>query len=267
MGTGIAYAFAGAGFETTLVDLDLARAAAAVERIAALAERAVARGRMAAGESPAIRARLRPATIADLEEGCDVVVESVPEDAALKAEVLRGIEPSNPTLLATNTSSIPIGSLAATLRDPERFVGLHFFNPVWSMPLIEIVVGIRTSASAVASAERTAALLGKEALVVRDAPGFATSRLGLAIGLEAMRMVEEGVAEPAVIDRAMELGYGFPMGPLRLSDLVGLDVRLGIARQLAVSLGERFAPPDILLAKVAAGELGKKARKGFYEWP
>jgi 3-hydroxybutyryl-CoA dehydrogenase len=195
------------------------------------------------------------------------VVEAVPERVELKHLILRQIEDHcAPTILASNTSGLSIDGLAECLAKPDRFLGLHFFNPVWVMPLLEIVRGPRTDPGVLETAVALAQRIGKEAIVVNDAPGFATSRLGLCIGLEAMRMFEDGVASAPDIDKAMELGYRHPMGPLRLTDLVGLDVRLDIARHLETTLGPRFAPPQILIDKVANGELGKKSGKGFYDW-
>jgi 3-hydroxybutyryl-CoA dehydrogenase len=168
--------------------------------------------------------------------------------------------------MASNTSSISITKLAGTVERRDRFVGLHFFNPPHVMKLIEIVRGERTSDETVADVRAVAEKMGKQPIVVRDSPGFATSRLGVAIGLEAIRMLEEGVGSAEDIDRAMELGYNHPMGPLRLTDLVGLDVRLGIAEYLAGTLGPRFEPPRLLRDLVAAGKLGKKTGEGFYRW-
>jgi 3-hydroxybutyryl-CoA dehydrogenase len=190
----------------------------------------------------------------------------VPEIGELKRSVLARCALREPVLLATNTSGLSIGELAAGLPAPERFLGLHFFNPVWAMALVEVVVGERTSDATRAGALTLCAQLGKTSIVVRDAPGFASTRLGIALGLEAMRMVEDGVAAPADIDRAMELGYRHPMGPLKLTDLVGLDVRLDIARNLQRSYGDRYAPPQLLIDMVAAGYLGKKSGRGFYDW-
>lgn len=266
MGRGIAYSFAVAGVDTDVVDVNHDTAIGAVAAIAQLATGAVERGRLSDDDAAAVRHRLNPCSFDDLDGRIDIIVEAVPEDPDLKVDVLRRAESLAPTMLATNTSSIPISSMAKSLTAPDRFVGLHFFNPVWSMRLIEVVVGAETSPATVAFAERTARLLDKEPIVVNDSPGFATSRLGVVLGLEAIRMVGEGVADPAVIDRAMELGYGHPMGPLRLTDLVGLDVRLSIAQQLASTLGARFSPPALLVEKVAAGELGKKTGRGFYAW-
>jgi 3-hydroxybutyryl-CoA dehydrogenase len=180
--------------------------------------------------------------------------------------VLAAAEPTDPRLLASNTSSIAIGELAGTLRAPERFLGLHFFNPVWAMPLLEIVVGEGTAPATTERAVAVAARLGKTPVVVRDLPGFATSRLGVALGLEAIRMLEDGVASAADIDKAMTLGYRHPMGPLELTDVVGLDVRLDIARTLQRAYGDRFAPPGLLSRMVAEGRLGRKSGEGFYRW-
>jgi 3-hydroxybutyryl-CoA dehydrogenase len=188
----------------------------------------------------------------------------VPERPDLKRRVLRAAERLEPALLATNTSGISIATLAARLTDPRRLIGIHFFNPVPVMELVEVVVAPGTTDDARERALAHVARIGKSAIVVGDAPGFATSRLGLALGLEAIRMVEQGVAAPADIDRAMTLGYKQPIGPLRLTDLVGLDVRLDTVRGLEASYGERFAPPDLLVEMVADGRLGRKSGGGFY---
>jgi 3-hydroxybutyryl-CoA dehydrogenase len=185
---------------------------------------------------------------------------------ALKRSVLAACAAREPLVLGTNTSGLSIDELAEGLPHPERFIGLHFFNPVWAVPFVEIVTGSSTADATTANALAACAQLHKESIVVRNSPGFASSRLGLCLGLEAMRMVEEGVATPSDIDRAMELGYRHPMGPLRLSDLIGLDVRLDIARNLERALGSRFAPPNILVQRVADGDLGKKSGRGFYDW-
>lgn len=267
MGVGIAYVFAAAGCTVTLVEPDRQRADAVVGTVRTQAAKAAERGKLderAAAELPG-RVRVIGAT-GDLPAELDLAVEAVPERLTLKRAVLAEMESRDPRLLASNTSGIGIGELAAALRRPERFLGLHFFNPVWSMPLVEIVRGRQTAADALATAEAAVELIGKQRIVVADAPGFATSRLGVAIGLEAMRMLEDGVASAEDIDRAMELGYKHPMGPLRLTDLVGLDVRLDIATNLAKSYGSRFEPPAILVDKVAKGELGRKTGKGFYDW-
>jgi 3-hydroxybutyryl-CoA dehydrogenase len=267
MGAGIAYVAANAGYHVELVEVDPARANAALGDLQSLWDKAVTRGRQSEEDARAAGGRVRTATAVDqLATGPDLVVEAVPERLALKHEVLSAAEKLRPALLASNTSSIPIGSLAGVLERPDRFCGLHFFNPVWAMQLIEIVVGPASAPESVDAAVAVTARLGKEPVVVRDAPGFATSRLGIALGLEAIRMFADGVASAADIDKAMTLGYRHPMGPLELSDVVGLDVRLDIARLLEAAYGERFAPPPLLATMVAEGKLGKKSGEGFYRW-
>ncbi|KAB1940344.1 3-hydroxyacyl-CoA dehydrogenase family protein [Micromonospora sp. ALFpr18c] len=267
MGLGIAYVAAGAGHAVELVEVDPGRGATALTRLADLWERAVQRGKLSADEAAANRQRvtLRP-TLADVAPAPEVIVEAVPERLDLKRAVLREAAALDPALLGSNTSSIAIGDLAAGLDAPERFLGLHFFNPVWAMALLEIVVGPATAEETTAAAVALAGRLGKDPVVVRDLPGFATSRLGVTLGLEAIRMVADEVASPADIDKAMVLGYRHPIGPLELTDLVGLDVRLDIARTLQAAYGDRFAPPPLLEEMVAAGRLGKKSGHGFYRW-
>lgn len=269
MGRGIAQSAATGGLEVRLFDVAPAAVRDSLAAARAGIDRFEAKGKITEEAAQESRERLAGAeTLEAAVEGADLVVEAAPESRELKIALYARVEPLLPegAILATNTSSIPIGSLAASLARPERFVGLHFFNPVPLMRLLEIVVGARTAPGVVEAARALAAKLGKEAIVVKDTPGFATSRLGVAIGLEAMRMLEEGVASAEDIDRAMELGYSHPMGPLRLTDLVGLDVRLDIARELTKELGERFSPPRILVDKVARGELGKKTGQGFHDW-
>lgn len=267
MGLGIAYVAAGAGYAVELVEVDAARGAAAVQRLGELWERGVQRGKLTADEAAANRKRLTlRGGLAEVAEGPDVIVEAVPERLDLKRNVLREAAALRPALLGSNTSSISIGELAAGLDRPEDFLGLHFFNPVWAMALLEIVVGPATAEETTAAAVALATRLGKDPVVVRDMPGFATSRLGVTLGLEAIRMVADGVASPADIDKAMVLGYRHPVGPLELTDLVGLDVRLDIARTLQAAYGDRFAPPPLLEEMVADGRLGKKSGQGFYRW-
>ncbi|MET8201715.1 3-hydroxyacyl-CoA dehydrogenase family protein [Micromonospora taraxaci] len=267
MGLGIAYVAAGAGHAVELVEVDPERGASALNRLADLWERAVQRGKLSADEAAANRQRitLRP-TLTDVAPAPEVIVEAVPERLDLKRAVLRDAAALRPALLGSNTSSIAIGELAAGLDAPERFLGLHFFNPVWAMTLLEIVVGPATAEETTAAAVALAGRLGKDPVVVRDMPGFATSRLGVTLGLEAIRMVADGVASPTDIDKAMVLGYRHPIGPLELTDLVGLDVRLDIARTLQAAYGDRFAPPPLLVEMVAEGRLGKKSGQGFYRW-
>ncbi|HMC80946.1 MAG TPA: 3-hydroxyacyl-CoA dehydrogenase family protein, partial [Acidimicrobiia bacterium] len=222
----------------------------------------------AAGEIEARIGRLGTVTGLDSPLDVELVVEAIPEIPAAKRDLLAAAEKVVPSgaLLASNTSSLSITELAGALERPERFLGMHFFNPVPLSALVELVVGQGTAPAAVDDARRWVARLGKESIEVRDSPGFATSRLGVCLGLEAIRMLEEGVASAADIDQGMVLGYRHPMGPLRLTDLVGLDVRLAIAEHLAATLGPRFEPPALLREKVAAGELGQKSGRGFYDW-
>ncbi|MEV4809471.1 3-hydroxyacyl-CoA dehydrogenase family protein [Micromonospora avicenniae] len=267
MGLGIAYVAAGAGHTVELVEVDPGRGTGAVARLAELWERAVERGKLTAEQAEANRGRVSLRTaLAEVAEEPDVVVEAVPERLDLKRAVLRDAEALRPALLGSNTSSIAIGELAAGMARPESFLGLHFFNPVWAMALLEVVVGPATAEETTAAAVALAGRLGKDPVVVRDMPGFATSRLGVTLGLEAIRMVADDVASPADIDKAMVLGYRHPIGPLELTDLVGLDVRLDIARTLQAAYGDRFAPPPLLEEMVAAGRLGKKSGQGFYTW-
>ncbi|MBK6019226.1 3-hydroxyacyl-CoA dehydrogenase family protein [Streptomyces sp. MBT53] len=268
MGAGIAQSFAAAGSSVTVVESGEQASAAALDRVATGLKRAAERGLL--GEPPEqVLARVTMADSVDrLPADADLVVEAVPEDVGLKARVLAAAERAvgTTTVLATNTSSLSVTELAAALSRPGRFLGMHFFNPVPASALVEIVVAPGTEAATVGAALDWTHALGKKDVTVKDSPGFASSRLGLALGLEAIRMVEEGVAEPEAIDDAMSLGYKHPMGPLRLTDLVGLDVRLAIAEYLHSTLGERFAPPQLLRDKVARGELGRKTGQGFYTW-
>ena len=268
MGAGIAQVFLGIGAEVVLVEAGIEAAAAAGERVRSGLAKAAERGSLTEPVEVAVERLGVVQDIAELPSDADLVVEAVPEQPALKVDVLTRAERAlgAGAVLATNTSSLSIDELATALQRPARFVGMHFFNPVPPSALVEIVLGAATGDDVRDLVVEWVTALGKTAVVVRDSPGFASSRLGVLLGLEAARMVEEGVAEPAAIDQAMELGYRHPMGPLRLTDLVGLDVRLAIAEYLHEKLGERFAPPDLLRRKVAAGELGRKTGQGFYTW-
>ncbi len=268
MGHGIAQVLAMAGISTRVYDVHAGALDQARAKVRANLEQGVEKGKVTASARDAALAALEFTTeLARATEGAEVVIEAVPEKLELKRGLFEtlGRLPAN-VLLATNTSSLSITEIAAAAAHPERVVGMHFFNPVHIMKLVEVVRAEQSSRPAVGLALALALRLGKDPIEVADAPGFASSRLGLAIGLEAMRMLEAGVATAADIDKAMTLGYGFPMGPLRLTDLVGLDVRLSIAEYLAAELGERFTPPQLLRDKVARGELGKKSGRGFYDW-
>ncbi|TYB47827.1 3-hydroxyacyl-CoA dehydrogenase family protein [Actinomadura chibensis] len=266
MGAGIAHLFVTAGSAVTVVESHDAASCAARDRVATSLTRAAERDLL--DEDPAsVLARLTTTTDPAALAGSELVVEAVPEDAGLKCSVLATAASHAPrAALATNTSSLSIDRLALDLPDPTRLIGLHFFNPVPASDLIEVVVGAATSPALVTDARAWAAALGKTAITVTDSPGFASSRLGVALALEAMRMLDEGVASAEDIDTAMTLGYRHPVGPLRTTDLVGLDVRLAIAEHLERELGPRFAPPTVLRDKVAAGHLGRKSGKGFYTW-
>jgi 3-hydroxybutyryl-CoA dehydrogenase len=271
MGHGIAQVAALAGMPVRLYDIDQTRVDAGLTKIRGNLQVGVDKGKIDAASRDAAIARLSGTP--DLERaaaGVDLVIEAVPERLELKHDVLgRAARHADPrAILGTNTSSLSIAKIAAPLPDPSRVVGMHFFNPVHIMKLLEIVVADTTAPEVVARVRELGAKMGKECITIKDSPGFATSRLGLVIGLEAIRMVEQGVGTAEDIDKAMTLGYGFPMGPLRLTDLVGLDVRLSIAEYLSTALpdGAHFRPPQLLRDLVAQGRLGKKSGRGFYEW-
>lgn len=268
MGAGIAHAFLVSGCAVAVVERDQEQSDAALERVTKAVQSSIDRGSV--GESAEQLAdRLEVGTDDALFDECDLVVEAVPEDLTLKLASLHRIEDrvGAETPIASNTSSISIDELAASMTYPTRLIGLHFFNPVPASELVEIVVGASTEPGIVESAQGWVSALGKTPITVRNSPGFASSRLGLVLGLEAIRMLEAGVASAEDIDAAMVLGYKHPVGPLRLTDIVGLDVRLGIAEYLHAQLGDRFEPPQLLRDKVAAGELGRKTGRGFFDWP
>jgi 3-hydroxybutyryl-CoA dehydrogenase len=266
MGAGIAQVFAAAGAAVSVVESDNTAAEAARWRIIDSLGKAAERGML----NPA--AVLRRVTVVSdvvgLPTDVELVVEAVPEHIDLKIEMLARAELAvdERTVLATNTSSLSIAELGAALRRPDRFLGMHFFNPVPVSKLVEVVTAPGTADSVTEQVCEWVRGLDKTAIVVRDSPGFATSRLGVLLGLEAIRMLEEGVADAEAIDTAMELGYGHRMGPLRLTDLVGLDVRLAIAEYLHSTFGDRFAPPRLLREKVGNGDLGRKTGRGFHDW-
>lgn len=269
MGAGIAQVCAQADVHVQLIDQAPAALDAATSRIRASLDRRVAKGKLAGAARDEILRRVQTSTDIGQAVDADWVIEAVPERIELKLEIFRQLDrvAKKRPVLATNTSSLSVTEIAGACADPSRAVGLHFFNPVPAMKLVEIVEGLATSAATVERARAFVARLGKEAIVVRDAPGFATSRLGVALGCEAIRMLESGVASAEDIDKAMELGYRHPMGPLKLTDLVGLDVRLAILEHLHRELGEAFRPPPLLRQMVRAGRLGRKTGRGFYTYP
>ncbi len=269
MGMGIAQLCASKGIATRLFDVAEAQLSRATASIDAQLKRQVERGKLDAAEAEATLSRVE--TSSELEasvRGVELVIEAVPERLSLKLELFRSVlqHTTEDTLLASNTSSLSLTELGQQLGQPERVIGLHFFNPPPVMPLLEIVRGVATSDGSVERALSFARQLQKEPIVVRDFPGFASSRLGVALGAEAIRMLESGVASVVDIDCAMELGYRHPMGPLKLTDLVGLDVRLAILEHLHRELGEQFRPPALLRQLVRAGRTGKKVGLGFYRW-
>jgi 3-hydroxybutyryl-CoA dehydrogenase len=259
-----------AGYETRLTDANADALSSACQRIQSNLAGAVSRGKLTQVQADAAVAHLIPAGhIETAARDADLIIEAIVEDLDVKQSLFRRLDAVVPegAILATNTSSLSIARIAEATKSPSRVVGMHFFNPVHIMKLVEIVTHAGADSECVAMARAAAEQMGKTTILVHDTPGFVSSRLGVALGLEAMRMLEDGVASAADIDTAMELGYGHPMGPLRLTDLVGLDVRLRIAEYLHRELrDEKFAPPRILREKVARGELGKKTGRGFYEW-
>lgn len=267
MGIGIAHRIAASGGDVFVVDVDEATAQAAAARIVETLHTAHARGKLTEQQTRSAAARvMASASVEALPERLDVIIEAVIEEVDLKRAILVRAERRGPEVLASNTSSISIDELAKPLSNPERFAGMHFFNPVWAISLVEVVKGTETSLETLERIGGIVDALGMDSAVINDAPGFATSRLGVLVGIESIRMVEEGVASPADIDTAMRLGYRHPMGPLMLGDLVGLDVRLKIAEHLASVYGDRFEPPELLRTMVAEGRLGKKSGVGFYDW-
>jgi len=269
MGHGIAQVAPMAGHDGSLRDVDADIVDEGFDAIESNLAGGVEREKVTPAERDATLDRLSGTT--DLDEAvadAELVVEAVPEDVDLKQSVLGEAESAAPddAVLASNTSSLPVTELASVLENPDQFVGLHFFNPVHIMALVEVVVAEQTSGETLSFAREFVEGIDKTAVEVQDSPGFASSRLGVSLGVEAMRMVEEGVASPRDVDASMELGYNHPMGPIELGDVVGLDVRLDILEHLREELGERFRPPQILKRKVRAGKLGKKTGEGFYVW-
>jgi 3-hydroxybutyryl-CoA dehydrogenase len=265
MGGGIAHAFLVSGYHVTVIESSEDASAAGRSRIESTLVNATSRG--ALDDPDVVLRRLLVSTDPTSLAACELVIEAVPEELALKRTIFQMVEKVAPTAwLATNTSSLSIDEVASAVSAPERLIGLHFFNPVPANDLVEIVVGSATDPRLVELAQNWVTDLGKVAVTVADSPGFASSRLGLVLSLEAMRMLEEGVASAEDIDAAMTIGYKHQAGPLRTTDIVGLDVRLAIAEHLAAQLGDRFTPPAILRDMVAAGRFGRKTGKGFYDW-
>lgn len=267
MGVGIVYVFAAAGWHVWVVEPDDVRSQSLQKTLEETASAGLKRGKLNESSVKHITTSVqRLQSSEQLPLGLDLVIETVPERMDIKRAVLAQIDARLPSIIASNTSAMSINELAQCVKDPSCFLGMHFFNPVWSLALVELIRGDATSVKTLSDAKNYATSIGKTSITVRDVPGFATSRLDLIASLEAMRMLEDGVASAEDIDNAMLIAYRHPMGPLRLSDIVGLDVRLDIARQLSVTLGDRYAPPKILEDMVARGELGRKSGKGFFNW-
>ena len=269
MGHGIAQVAATNGFRVLLSDVDREALARGVRAIEGNLAKGIQLAKLTEDDRDRTLQHIHGTTKLEECAAADLIIEAAPEKLELKQEILRQLEnvTGHPFIFASNTSSLSISEIAAQSRRPEAVVGMHFFNPVHIMRLVEIVVGKQTSDETVQTVTEVGRKMRKEPIVVKDVPGFASSRLGVALGLEAMRMVEQGVASPRDIDTAMELGYNHPMGPLKLTDLVGLDVRLSIAEYLYRELGsETFRPPEVLRRMVSEGKLGKKTGQGFYDW-
>jgi 3-hydroxybutyryl-CoA dehydrogenase len=269
MGHGIAQVAAAAGFKVLLNDVDRESLARGVRAIETNLDKGIERGKLTEDDRERTLQQIHGTT--NLKEcvAGDLIIEAAPEKLDLKQEILRQLEfaSDHPFIFASNTSSLSISEIARSSKRPEAVIGMHFFNPVHIMRLVEIVVGKQTSAETVNTVTSVGRKMRKEPIIVKDVPGFASSRLGVVLGLEAMRMFEQGVASAEDIDTAMELGYNHPMGPLKLTDLVGLDVRLNIAEYLHRELGsEAFRPPEVLRRMVSEGKLGKKTGQGFYDW-
>jgi 3-hydroxybutyryl-CoA dehydrogenase len=269
MGAGIAQIAAQAGYNVALNDTSDDLLKRGISRIEANLAKGIARGKVTEIERHAALSRIKlTSDVGEAVSGSILVIEAITEDLAAKHELFKRIEQSavRKAVLASNTSSLSIREIGLAIEDKSRLIGMHFFNPPHIMKLLEIIITSDTSTQAIDLAREVGARMQKESITVKDSPGFATSRLGVCVGLEAIRMVEEGVASPADIDKALVLGYNHPMGPLRLGDLVGLDVRLGVAEYLYGKLGDRFRPPELLRQMVRENKLGQKTGKGFYEW-
>ena len=269
MGHGIAQVAAGAGYRVVLRDVDRDILQRGIQSIERNLKKGIQLGKLTEADQDRILQHIRGTTRLEDVAAADLIIEAVPERLELKQEILGEVESlaSKPFVFATNTSSLSITQIAKASRQPESVIGMHFFNPVHIMRLVEIVIGSETSDEVRDVVLEVSRVMRKEPIVVRDVPGFASSRLGVALGLEAMRMLEQGVASAKDIDTAMELGYNHPLGPLKLTDLVGLDVRLSIAEYLHRELrSETFQPPAILRKLVSEGKLGKKTGEGFYQW-
>ena len=268
MGRGIALASARAGYDTRVIEPSVRATESARSEIEKILARAREKGELDAADAESASGRIRWAVGAEAAAGSDLVIEAVPESVALKAEVYSKLTPhlTPEAVLATNTSALGITELAATSGRSSRFLGMHFFNPVHRMRLIELIRGLETGDEALAVAEEVSSAMGKETVIVRESPGFVTSRINALIGNEAFAMLEAGVASARDIDKALKLGLNHPMGPFEMVDLVGLDTRLSILEYLHRTLGEKYRPSPLLVQYVKAGRLGRKVGRGVYEY-
>jgi len=269
MGHGIAHAAMAGGYETRLYDVSPAALEHARSAIEGIVRTGVELGKISPDQAAAVMARLR--TMSELGpalDGAEFVIEAAPERIDLKLDLLRDIERLVPAgaVIATNTSALSITEMAGALRNPRRVAGMHFFNPVHKMKLVEIVQALESAPETIAAIEEVARRMGKETVLVREAPGFITSRVNAMIGNEAFYMLQEGVASARDIDKALKLGLNHPMGPFELVDLVGLDTRLSVLEYLHRSLGEKYRPAPLLVQYVRAGRLGKKVGRGVYDY-
>ena len=269
MGHGIAHAAMTAGFDTALYDVSEAAVAKGRSAIEAVIRKSVELGKATESDAASMRSRLRTTTsVADAVGNVDVVIEAAPEQIDLKLALFKDVEAAAPAhaVFASNTSALSITEMAAVLANPGRLGGMHFFNPVHRMKLIEIVKALETTPDTIAVMEEVSAKMGKETVLVKESPGFVTSRINAMIGNEAFYMLQEGVASARDIDKALKLGLNHPMGPFELVDLVGLDTRLSILQYLHRTLGEKFRPCPLIEQYVAAGRLGRKVGRGVYDY-
>lgn len=269
MGRGIAGAAAVAGYRTILVDVSPEALAAGLASLQASLDEGVARGKLTVEQKQHALAQITPARSVDAARDAELVIEAVPEHLQLKLEIFAALDRATApgTLLASNTSALSVTELAGATRAPQRCLGMHFFNPVPKMKLLEIVQGLETSQETLAACAEVGRRMGKEVVVVRDSPGFVTSRLNALIGNEAFYLLQEGVASARAIDTAAKVGLNHPLGPFELVDLVGLDVRLSVLEHLHGTLGEKFRPCPLLVQYVRAGRLGRKVGRGVYDYP
>lgn len=269
MGLGIVHAFAMADVQVTMVDLDEARLTNARDSIARILKGGVERGKLDQSRADACLTRITGITsAADAVSGASLVIETATENMALKLDIIRDISEAAPedSILASNTSALSITELAAVCKNPGRFAGMHFFNPVHKMKLVEIICALQSSDDTIAALRDWSDRIGKQSILVNEAPGFTTSRISALLGNEAMWMLSEGVASAEDIDTSLRMAFNHPMGPLELGDLTGWDTRLSVLQYLHTTLGEKFRPCPLIIKLVKAGRYGRKVGHGVYEY-